>query len=229
MPTRTGIQLTLLLASLSAGCSTDLMQTIDPARPLPSGPDTGIVVGSITGVTVEHYWSVGAVPYAKEDGAVAGWFESGSKMTNAFWHKHSMTPGHPGPDPGLEDVLGRVFAVALPAGRYALFPAGRQYEDSPIAISPAAFEVVAGAVQYIGRIELGGCVYHPKNRRSWRGFINAAVPGIVDSWAVDREVLYGKYPQLQGREIVMALIDDSAWQGRAALLEASMETDCQPE
>lgn len=229
MRTAAAISIAIMLAALSAGCSMQQMQTLDPEQPLPTGQDIGIVVGSITGVTAEHYWEVGMVPYASKDGAVSGWFASASKLTHAFWHEHSMTPGYPGPDPGLEAVIGRVFAVALPAGSYQLFPAGKWHEGTPVAISPATFEVVAGAVQYISRIELSGCVYHPKNRRTWRGFINASVPAVVDKWDVDRQLLYAKYPQLRSREISLTVIDASAWQGRAARLESSMETDCQPE
>lgn len=215
--------------ALSAGCSTELMRTIDPNKPLPTGRDIGIIVGSITGVTAKHYWTIGQVPYEKIDGSVSGWFESASKMSNAFWHEHSMTPGYPGPDSGLEDVLGRVFAVSLPAGKYALFPSGVKHKDPLVTISPAQFEVTPGVVKYIGRIQLHGCVYTPRNRRAWRGYINASTPTIADMWDIDSLLLYKKYPELKKREIVLSLIDDHAWKGLGAILESQMETTCRPE
>lgn len=222
-------KLAVLLIALSTGCSTELMRTIDPEKPLPGGRDIGIIVGSITGVTAKHYWSIGQVPYGKKDGSVSGWFESASKMTNAFWYEHSMTPGYPGPDPGLEDVIGRVFAVSLPAGKYALFPSGVKYKNPLVTITPAEFEVTPGIVKYIGRIHLHGCIYTPRNRRVWRGYINASVPTIEDMWDTDRVLLFKKYPELKKSEILLSLISDRAWQGLGAILESTMETNCQPE
>lgn len=225
----TNIKFAVILIALSAGCSTELMRTIDPEKPLPTDRDTGIIVGSITGVTAWHYWTIGQVPYAKIDGTVSGWFESASKMTNAFWHKHSVVPGYPGPDPGLEDVIGRVFAVSLPVGKYELFPSGEQYKNQLVDITPAEFEVIPGAVKYIGRIELHGCVYTPRNRRTWRGYINASVPTIMDMWDMDRVLLLNKYPELKKQEVIVSIIDDRAWQGLGAELESKMETNCRPE
>lgn len=222
------ISFAIVLTVLAAGCTTERMRTVAPDKPLPLDHDAGIIVGSITGVTAEHYWAISHVPYAKEDGSVTGWFESASKMTNAFWFRHSMTPGYAGPDPGLEDVLGRVFAVSLPPGKYALFPPGATYENQPVPITPAPFEVIAGVVKYIGRIQLHGCVYTPKNKRVWRGYINASYPSIRDTWEIDSVLLSRKYPDLEKQEVVISIIDDHAWRGLAPILESAIETDCTP-
>ena len=219
----------VVLLVIFTGCSTDQMRTIDPVRPIVMDENTGMIVGSITGLTYEHCWAVGAVPYGKVGGAVSGWLESGSKMTNAFWIEHSMTPGMPGPDPGLEDVIGRVFAVTLPAGSYALFPSGVNNKDPLITIEPAQFEVKAGEIKYIGRIQLQACLFTPRVPRIHRGFINASIPSIKDMWEQDKITLHRKYPELTRFGIVISPIDDKQWHGLIDVVESKMETNCRPE
>lgn len=215
-----------VLLAICTGCSTDLMRTIDPEQPILLSKDVGIIVGSITGMQAEHYWELGAIPYGKSDGPISGWIESGSKMTNAFWHEHMLIPGKAKPDPGLEAVTGRVFALSLPAGSYALFPTGVKYKNPFVAIEPATFDVNPREIKYIGRIQFQACLYEPKNRRVWRGYINASVPSIMDMWAIDRELLLVKYPELSKFEIVNSTVDDRNWQGLADELESKIETNC---
>lgn len=226
MPAYLKLGCMVALLAISTGCSTDLMRTIDPEQPILLSKDVGIIVGSITGMQAEHYWELGAIPYGKSDGPISGWIESGSKMTNAFWHEHTLIPGKSKPDPGLEAVTGRIFALSLPVGSYALFPTGVKYKSPFVAIEPARFEVNPGEIKYIGRIQFQACLYEPKNRRVWRGYINASVPSIMDMWVIDREFLLIKYPELSKFEIVNSTIDDRNWQGLANELESKIETNC---
>jgi len=227
LPWYTGFYAALVL--FCGGCSLERMKVISPDAPLPLNSESGVVVGSITAVTAEHYWEIGAVTYERADGSVSGWIESASRTTNAFWFKHSMTPGYPGPDAGLEREIGRVFAIVLPAGRYALYPSGTHNYEPFIAIAPAAFEVLPRQVIYIGRIQLRGCIYTPSNKRAWRAYINASVPAIEDHWDTDRELLLRKYPALNEHAVVLSLIDDQVWEGLEVSLESKLETRCRSE
>jgi hypothetical protein len=131
---------------LLQGCLFPGMHSINPDQPLALSPNTGLIVGSVTAPKVMHYWEISHFRYRHLEQSTAGVLESASPTANLLWMKDKpLQPGGTGPDAGLEQQLGRLFAVELPAGRYEIYGL-----DTPglllFQMPPVLFEVRAGEI-----------------------------------------------------------------------------------
>lgn len=210
---------------LLPGCVIDRQAGIDPGKAIILSPDTGIVVGSVTAPMVQHYWEIGHFRYRRLGESTGGVLESASATANYHWGKNRpIEPWGVGPDAGLEQELGRLFAVELPAGTYEIYQLdarGRALIDMP----PVRFEVTAGAVRYLGNLHVAYCLYAP-DLPSYRGYINAGLPSVRDQSQRDLRLLLQKFPSLKDKPIGTAVIDDSAWKNLQQTGLPSPETEC---
>lgn len=206
-------------------CSFDPVRNIDPNLPVTLSQETGMIVGSVTAPRVEHYWEVSHFHYRKLGDSKSDVLESASPTANFLWMKdRPIQPAGTGPDPGLEQQLGRLFAVELAAGTYEIYQL-----DSPgivlIRMPPVRFEVRSGEIVYIGNLHVRYCIYTP-DRRAYRGRINGGIPSVRDEAQRDLPLLARKFPALAGKKIQPAIIDDAAWQGLEKTGLPSLETRC---
>lgn len=223
-----GIALILLQA-----CSLDPVRNIDPDRPVTLSPGMGMIVGSVTAPRIGHYWEISHFQYRRLGESYSGTLQSASPSSNALWIKnHPVQPGGTVPDPGLEQQLGRLFAVELPAGVYEIFQLdmnmGRwNYSNSGLLMymQPVRFEVRLGEILYIGNLHVRYCLYKP-DRRVYRGYVNAGIPSIRDEAQRDLPLLLRKFPVLAGSNIVPAVIDDTAWEELEKTGLPTLETEC---
>lgn len=215
-----GIALCLLQA-----CSLDQVKNIDPSQQITLSPGTGMIVGSVTAPKVEHYWDIIHFRYRKLGDSKSGVLESASPVANFLWMKdRPVQPGGIGPDPGLEQQLGRLFAVELVAGTYEIYQL-----DAPgillIHMRPLRFEVRSGEILYLGNLHVRNCLYTP-DRRAYRSYVNAGIPSVRNEAQRDLPLLTRKYPALTGTNIIPAVIDDNAWQELEKTGLPSLETRC---
>lgn len=184
-----------------------------------------MIVGSVTAPRVLHYWEISHFRYRKLGESKSGVLESASPTSNAFWIKDQpIQPGGTGPDPGLEQQLGRLFAVELAAGAYEIFQLDVN-RRLLIHMQPVRFEVQAGEILYIGNLHVHYCLYKP-DRRVYRSYVNAGIPSVRDEAQRDLPLLIRKFPALTGASILPAVIDDNAWQELEKTGLPSLETEC---
>jgi len=234
-----GSRLIFLLSGMALfllqACSLDPVRNIDPERPITLSPGTGMVAGSVTAPRVWHYWEISHFRYRKLGESYSGTLQSASPGSNALWIKnHPVQPGGTVPDPGLEQQLGRLFAVELPAGTYEIFQLdmnmGRWLSSDHgllIHMQPVRFEVRSGEILYIGNLHVRFCQYSP-DRRVYRGRVNAGIPSVRDEAQRDLPLLLRKFPALKGSNILPAVIDDTAWQELEKTGLPATETECDP-
>jgi len=215
-----GVSLPLLNA-----CSFGHAKDLDPNQPLLLAPETGLIVGSVTAPKVQHYWDISRFRYRKLDDSKSGVLESASPTTDFLWKKGlTVQPGGTGPDPGLEDQLGRVFAVELSAGTYEIY----QLDGSKGLLThmqPARFVVRPGEIRYLGNLHVRYCLYKP-HHRVYRSYVNAGIPSVRDEGQRDLPLLRRKFPALAGSSILTAVIDDSAWQELQRATVGTPGTEC---
>ena len=201
------------------------VKNIDPNRPVALSPGTGIIVGSVTAPMVLHYWDICLFHYRKLGDSKSGVLESASPTANLLWMKdRPIEPGGTGPDPGLEQQLGRLFAVELAAGTYEIYQLDTR-ETALIHMQPVRFEVRSGEIIYIGNLHVHYCLYTP-DRHAYRGRINGGIPSVHDEAQRDLPLLVRKFPALAGAKILPAVIDDDAWQELEKTGLPSLETKC---
>jgi len=215
--------------SLLHGCSfyglLDAVDNINPNQPITLTPGTGMIVGSVTAPRVGQYWEISRFRYRKPGESESGVLESASPISNALWIKgQPVLPGWTVPDPGLEQQLGRLFAVELAAGTYEIF----QLDSNRrllIHMQPLRFEVQAGEILYLGNLHVRYCLYKP-DRRVFRSYVNAGIPSVRDEAQRDLPLLLRKFPALTGSNILPAVIDDKVWQELEKTGLPSLETEC---
>jgi hypothetical protein len=185
-----------------------------------------MVVGSVSAPRVEHYWEISHFRYRKLGSKKSGVLESASPMSPSWFGSHPTQPGGVGPDPGLDQQLGRLFAVELAAGIYEIYQL-----DTPgvllIHMQPVRFEVRPGEILYLGNLHVRYCLYTP-NKRSWRGRINGGIPSVRDEVKRDLPLLVSKFPALQGKNILPAVINDNVWKELERTGLPSLESKCSP-
>jgi len=214
--------------SLLHGCSLDTVNNLDPNQPVTLSPGTGMIVGSVTSPIVQHYWEVAHFRYRKLGESKSGVLESASPTANFLWKKNRpIEPGGTGPDQGLEQQLGRLFAVELAVGTYEIYQldtAGKIL----IHLQPVRFDVRSGEILYLGNLHVRFCIYTP-NRRVYRSYVNGAIPSVHNEAQRDLPLLARKFPVLKGMKILPAIINDDAWQELEKTGLPSLETSCKPE
>jgi hypothetical protein len=185
-----------------------------------------MIVGSVTAPMVLHYWEISKFRYRKLGESKSGMLESASATANFFWMKDKpMQPGGTGPDAGLEQQLGRLFAVELTAGVYEIYELGAP--RILVRMQPLHFEVRPGEILYLGNLHVHYCLYKPDpGRRAYRSFINGGIPSVRDEAQRDLPLLLRKFPALTEANIIPAVIDNNAWQDLEKTGLPSLETDC---
>jgi hypothetical protein len=219
-----------LLVSASIGllqaCSANQVKNIDPDQSLFLSSGTGLITGSVTAPKVFHYWVVTRFRYRQLDHSESRLLESASPTSNFLWMENlPIQPSASGPDPGLEQELGRLFAVELPEGTYEIY----QLESEGkllILMQPVRFEVRAGQISYLGNLNVRNCLYRP-DQRVYRSYVNAGIPSVRDESPRDLPLLILKFPALTGASIGMAVIDDAVWQDLENTGLPGPETQCQ--
>jgi hypothetical protein len=219
-----------LLVSVSVGllqaCSPNLVKNIDPDQPLFLSPGAGLITGSVTAPKVFHYWVVARFRYRQLDQSESRLLESATPTSNFLWIEDlPIQASASGPDPGLEQELGRLFAVELPAGTYEIYQLESEGELL-IHMPPVRFEVRAGEISYLGNLNVRNCLYRP-DQRVYRGYVNAGIPSVRDESQRDLPLLMRKFPALTGASIIPAVIDDAVWQDLENTGLPSSETQCQ--
>jgi len=209
-----------LLNACALGKNTD----IDPGRPVMPAKETGLVVGSVTAPMVQHYWDISRFRYRMLGKAESGALESASPTADFLWIKGlAIQPGGTGPEPGLEEELGRLFAVELETGIYEIYQLDGN--NGPLMqMQPARFMVQPGEILYLGNLHVRYCLYKP-DRRVYRSYVSAGIPSVRDEAQRDLPLLRRKFPALARSKILPAVIDDSAWQElqETELLQSDME------
>ena len=215
-----GIALCMLQA-----CSFDNVKNIDPNQQVTLSPGAGIIVGSVTAPRVQHYWEISRFRYRKLGDSKSGVLESASPIANFLWMKdRPIEPGGTGPDAGLEQQLGRLFAVELAAGTYEIYQLDAAGELL-VHMQPLRFEVRSGEILYLGNLHVRYCLYTP-DRRAYRSYVNGGIPSVRDEAQRDVPLLARKFPTLKGTNILPAVIDDNAWQDLEKTGLPSHETSC---
>jgi len=160
---------------------------------------------------VQHYWDISHFRYRKLGGKDSGVLESASPTGDFLWIKSlAIQPGGKGPDPGLEDELGRLFAVELEAGTYEIYQLHGN-KGPQTQMQPTRFVVRPGEILYLGNLHVHYCLYKP-DQRVYRGNVSAGIPSVRDKVQRDLPLLRRKFPALARSNISSAVIDDSAWQ-----------------
>jgi hypothetical protein len=193
--------LTLVIAVGSlAACA--VQKNISPDEPLLPLGDDGVIVGSITAPLVGYKGEVMLFEYAAEDGESEGYLTSGSRWRN--WY---MDAGLEPFDPGLEAQLGRMFAVRLPSGTFAIKDVW-MHSRTPRVYAPATFVVLPGEVTYIGNFDVDFCV-GPVTSHRWNaiGFRLS----LLDEEARDLPLVRKRFPRVHALPIKKRLLDAHGW------------------
>jgi len=188
----------LLGAALLSGCMNVPTANI-PADFYRPDPDQGLLLGSVTQTSDGGYHDkVGFVLRAD-----AGPNRTGRRVALVKSGEDELAPLYPRSwleDEGLEAVNGRLFALALPAGRYVVdgfYIDGPGY-DYHLLGDAIRFDLAAGQILYVGNLAAGFCVRHAYANQSGVAGVRLTLD---DASSRDLPLLRRKFRSLQGQTI----------------------------
>ena len=221
--------LSLFLLAACAGIRKPVPDSLPPDFLPGSSPGSGLVVGSVTSLPDPDLGWQAFSRYEFErvgDPKVFGSLISGSnndfgKLAIPFAYKQYPPDWDGCALDGLKEGCGRLFAMELPAGDYAITlisspavqdggsfwgPLGRQPEGY-------RFSVASGEITYLGNLNSRICVGYIKFI-SYGHVITAASGEVQDQFERDWPLLVSKYPFLADRAVRQRVIEGMPWRIR---------------
>lgn len=218
------VRVLLLACILTQGCgSLQAVRQVELADDFDfaGAPGTGVIVGSVVSVPDDRYRPVVFEPsayfYESVDApALRGVLRSGVGSGMGRWDAESCSAGIPADRPALaekrsipEAACGRLFAVALPAGRYRFHTVQvrepvastiERAESFSHSLQGYEWTVIAGQVLYLGELRSRAC----DRNHAVRG-------GVRDEFRRDWPLLRADYPALRAHIAIAAIIDAPVW------------------
>ena len=202
-----------------AGSGPPISDSLPPDYVRDLNQQTGIAVGSVTSPPDPKLgWQAFSLYHFErlDDPAVSGTLRSGSnddygKLMIPFAHRN-YPPDYDGCAlDGLKAQCGRLFAMELHAGEYAVSSIGSG--DYLLDPTDYRFSVQAGEVVYLGNLNSRICVGYI--RVIGYGHVIIATSGEVqDQFERDWPLLVDKYPFLEGETVDRRLIEAAPWRIR---------------
>ncbi len=222
-----GLLWVVLLLQACASYPSVTQDELAPDFDFATAPGTGLVVGSVVALPDDRYNPPYFVPaayfYAGVDAPqVRGVLRSGHRNADDWlgqlitYDGKPCAAGIPAPPPASSDwpprpepACGRLFAVALPAGRYRVQaiqtrePNATSIETADKhSLAPSDFEwtVVAGEIRYLG--ELRSHVCYP---------VYAVRGEVRDEFERDLPLLEAAFPAVRAQAAIRSVIRTPAW------------------
>lgn len=196
----------VVVASYLSGCS--LATSIKPDQPMSLAEDEALILAS---TTMQYEGSFFArVSFLFTRAGSRGNVRLDSAVPWTIWPMLEDTP-----EPGLEEQHGRLYALRVPAGEYSLKQIA--IHDVPlIAVAPKerlTFSVSAGEIIYIGNLDVRLChLLSPEARYPY--YVVGGRPSVRDASDRDLPLLRARFPQLNGANVEIRLLDNQAMQDR---------------